>query len=138
MNKILELSKKIYDYGFMTENEQSLRELCKDLSLDENSLDIDFTSPELAPIYSSDWCWNILPDEIEVEKESERLHPADDVKTWLEKYSFDIDLDTVAYINFEGIKEVEFSICNTSLHEALLQMVCWCIENDYIKREVLR
>lgn len=85
----------------------------------EESLDLE--SGESFPCYPAEQLWYILPNVI-------RKHGGF-------KYELEIfdnrDGVTVWYCGNEVLHQVD----NQCLHEALLDMVIWCIEQGYIKKE---
>ena len=65
--------------------------------------------------FSVDWCWEMLPKKI----------------LYSEKYGY----TSYLRIDQKGLhygKEPYFEI-KDSLHEALLETICWCIDNGHIK-----
>ena len=74
--------------------------------------------------YTSDFCWEILPKKIKVNIEYEAL-----TGEWYRKK----ELQEIFLANNRiGYPVYNVQIKN-SLHEALLELVCWCIDNGHIR-----
>lgn len=104
MDKVLKLSNKIANAGF--EPDMWYGDL--DYFGGGKGLFLrysdSFSSP--LPYFSADWCWKILPEKIKV--------------------NIELIKNSIRY----PINNIEI---NDSLHEALLELVCWCIDNGYLK-----
>jgi hypothetical protein len=73
---------------------------------------------------TSDFCWEILPKKIKVNIKYEALTG---------EYYYKKELQKIFLINnFIGYPIHSIEIKNT-LHEALLELICWCIDNGHIK-----
>lgn len=105
MDKVLKLSNKIADAGFEPDlwTDGSLDLFCTDSGALEiggkydtsNGGEYGNGTPLNWPLFSADWCWKMLPQEIKL--------------------------------------KINMSVMiNVSLHEALLELVCWCIDNKYL------
>lgn len=125
MDKVLKLSKKIANAGFepdMWTNED-----------DGGNLILDFLNwhEEQSPIFSADWCWKMLPNEIK-KMDNSIIWGIDIERTYsLNAFNDSVGYDEILNGEFEG--DLITSLINDSLHEALLELVCWCIDNGYLK-----
>lgn len=116
MNKILELSKKIHAAGFEPDMWYNTGVI--------STTSIDFRGLGLSEendwaYFSADWCWKVLPRVINNEY------------SW-----FVIDSDNRILLTARAEGGLVSCIdIKDSLHEALLEMVCWCIDNGFLKGE---
>lgn len=125
-NKILELSKKVYEAGFLCDGAWNTFDEHLELDSPKNIKGWflnEYPEHEYhVPYFSCDWCWKLLPG----------CCPKD------EYYSLNIIFENVGYYEIchgeIGRALIEFPI-KDSLHEALLELVCWCIDNGYLKAE---
>ena len=117
MDKVLELSKKIYESGFQPDYIE-IGDGLLDLYISGEGVDFEFEDPW----FSSDWCWKMLPYKI-------NLHElqTDGVCSEVGYRYYYLDRDDK--ISCDDL--VAFKI-NDSLHEALLELVYWCIDNKYL------
>lgn len=118
MNRALELSRKIYESGFepdmMARSSKGSTNIY--LTIGKPDMQEDIKSFfNIYPWFSADWCWEMLPKKI----------------LYSEKYGY----TSYLRIDQKGLhygKEPYFEI-KDSLHEALLETICWCIDNGHIK-----
>lgn len=50
-------------------------------------------------------------------------------------FAWMIERDTIAYRNVESVDDCLKHFTDTSLIDAAYEMLCWCIENGYIKKD---
>jgi len=105
MNRRQELSRKIYEAGFKACNRR--------IGLNKS-----------IAYFSVDWCWKMLPKKIKVNIEYEAL-----TGEWYRKKELQ---EIFLANNCIGYPIYNVQIKN-SLHEALLETICWCIDNGHIK-----
>lgn len=101
MNRVLELSKKIYEAGFEPDSY-------------EESPDHKILHESIA-YFSVDWCWEMLPDSID------HLN------------SLVVTKNAIVYEESPDHISAYYCEIKDSLHEALLETICWCIDNGHIK-----
>ncbi len=119
MNRVLELSKKIYEAGF--EPDMTARSSKGStniyLTIGKPDMQEDIKSFfNIYPWFSADWCWKIIPKKI----------------LYSEKYGY-IKYLTIDQKGLHYGKEPYFEIEDYSLHEGLLEAIWWCIDNGHIK-----
>ena len=125
MIRALELSRKIYESGFepdmMARSSKGSTNIY--LTIGKPDMQEDIKSFfNIYPWFSADWCWKMLPYKI-------NLHElqTDGVCSEVGYRYYYLDRDDK--ISCDDL--VAFKI-NDSLHEALLELVYWCIDNKYL------
>jgi len=118
MNRALELSKKIYEAGF--EPDMTARS-----SKGSTNIYLTIGKPDMQeeikcffniyPWFSADWCWEMLPDSID------HLN------------SLVVTKNAIVYEESPDHISAYYCEIKDSLHEALLETICWCIDNSHIK-----
>lgn len=118
MIRALELSRKIYESGFepdmMARSSKGSTNIY--LTIGKPDMQEDIKSFfNIYPWFSADWCWKMLPDSID------------------HFNSLVVTKNAIVYEESPDHISAYYCEIKDSLHEALLETICWCIDNGHIK-----